>query len=176
MQIIHYGHRVLMQWLISELINPIICSFMFFLRQFALPNWLPSLHFHYITSDDGIPPALGAKHDELWLWLPPATACMQFSETWLMLKGEIYCYAYTNAALRVSFCNWWRLTAKALCGVPSWPGVYSWGLRDHYWIPRETELPEAVEELEKTTFFGYSLLNKSSYFQRGQNVILCYRL
>lgn len=80
----------------------------------------------------------------------PLPACSSVRS--LMLKGEIYCYTYTNAALRVSFCNWWRLTAKALRGVPSWPGVYSWGLRDHYWIPREPELPEAVEEQEKTTF------------------------
>ena len=105
---IHYGHRVWMQWLINVLIHPIICSFMSFL------NWVPSLHFHYITSDDGVPPDLRAKHDELWLW-PfhlPLPAC--------------------SAVGRGFFCNWWRLTAKALCGVPSWLGVYSWGLKDHY--------------------------------------------
>lgn len=90
-------------------------------------------------------------------------------------KWKLFCFTYTNAAPRFSFCNWWRLTAKALRGVPSWLGVSSWGLRDHYLISWESELLEAVEEREKTAFINYSLLNKSSYFQRGQNVILSFR-
>ena len=71
----------------------------------------------------------------------------------LIFQSLVHCFVLLTPDLplvSVSAADAGWLPPWSLCVLSSNWGVYSWGLRDQYWLPQESEVPGAELELEWT--------------------------